>query len=129
MMPEYMMSHDERLRYQMKMEERENNRRVNNLSVDYSPIKDEIKKLEDEFDTLKMYISDVVCYPEVNYRDPTIEIKRDGRKWSAVFTFGNRSAYIYTNGVVKIINSKGKEKRVKFKTRGELKDIFIREYR
>lgn len=129
MMPEYMMSHDERLHYQMKMEERENIERVKNLSVDYSPIKEEIKKLGDEFNTLKMYISDVVCYSEVNSRDPAIEIKRDRRKWAAVFTFGNRSAYIYTTGVVKIINSKGKEKRVKFKTRGELKDIFIREYR
>ena len=124
-----MMSHDERLHYQMKMEERENIERVKNLSVDYSPIKEEIKKLGDEFNTLKMYISDVVCYSEVNSRDPAIEIKRDRRKWAAVFTFGNRSAYIYTTGVVKIINSKGKEKRVKFKTRGELKDIFIREYR
>ena len=129
MMPEYMMSREERHRYRMEMEERENDERIKNLSVDYSPIKEEIKKLEDEFNTLKMYISDVVGYPEVNYRDPTIEIKRDARRWAAVFTFGKRSAYIYTNGVVKIINSKGNETRVKFKTRGELKDIFIREYR
>ena len=129
MIPEYMMSREEYRRYQMEMLDRENNERIKNLSIDCSPIEEEIKKLNDEFNTLKMYISDVVYYPEVNSRDPAIEIKRDGRKWAAVFTFGNRSAYIYTTGVVKIINSKGKEKRVKFKTRGELKDIFIREYR
>lgn len=124
-----MMTRDERYRYQMEMEERENSDRVKDLSVDYSPIKEEIQKLNDEFDTLKTYISDVVYYPEVNTRDPKVEIKRDGRKWTAVFTFGNRRAYIYTTGVVKFINTKGNEKRVKFKTRGELKDAFIREYR
>lgn len=129
MIPEYMMTRDERYRYQMEMEARENSDRVKDLSVDYSSIKEEIQKLNDEFDTLKTYISDVVYYPEVNIRDPKVEIKRDARRWAAVFTFGNRRAYIYTTGVVKFINTKGNEKRVKFKTRGELKDVFIREYR
>lgn len=128
MIPEYMMTHEERY-YQMEMEERENSERIKDLSVDYSPIKEEIKKLNDEFDKLKMYISDVVYYPAVNIRDPKIEIKREARQWAAVFTFSNRRAYIYTTGVVKFINSKGNEKRVKFKTRGELKDAFIREYK
>ena len=129
MIPEYMMTREERYHYQMEMEERENSERIKDLSVDYSPIKEEIKKLNDEFDTLKTYISDVVYYPAVNVRDPQIEIKREARQWAAVFTFGNRRAYIYTTGVVKFINSKGNEKRVKFKTRGELKDAFIREYK
>lgn len=129
MIPEYMMTREERYRYEMEMAEKRNNERVENLSVDYSPIKEEIKKLDDEFDKLKMYISDVVYYPQVNTRKPKIEIKRDGRKWAAVFTFGNRSAYIYATGTVKLVDSKGNEKRVKFKTRGELKDIFIREYK
>ena len=119
MIPEYMMTREERYHYQMEMEERENSERI----------KEEIKKLNDEFDTLKTYISDVVYYPMVNVRDPKIEIKREARQWAAVFTFGNRRAYIYTTGVVKFINSKGNEKRVKFKTRGELKDAFIREYK
>jgi hypothetical protein len=129
MIPEYMMTREERYHYQIEMEERENSERIKDLSVDYSSIKEEIKKLNDEFDTLKTYISDVVYYPAVNIRDPKIEIKRDARQWAAVFTFGNRRAYIYATGVVKFINTKGNEKRVKFKTRGELKDAFIREYK
>lgn len=118
----------ERLRRDQERFKEENDLQINSLTFDYSAIDDLMKELEETKKTLKHFISEVVYYPCVNRRDPQIEIKKLGKRWAAVFTFGKTSAHIFTNNTVEFINSKGNRKKVKFDGTGELKDAFIKTY-
>lgn len=101
MKPIWQMTEREAMRYHFEEAERQNEERIKAISINYKEIKDEIENLQKGLCTLLEYTNCVLHYPCVNFRKPTVEIKRDKRtrRLASIITFDDSKAYIYTNKV------------------------------